>query len=85
MELISEAKAEVIEVIEDVGEDSKGTVKGNDTLKPARGEEAEPTPTTNGIPPSQPIVIGSGMKGLHSCVNAFMIVCSCVFLCVCAC
>ena len=65
MELISEAKAEVIEVIEDVGDDSKDNkdaIKTNDTLKAQRTDTSTPTPVTNGLPDSQPILITNGTR-----------------------
>ena len=64
MELISEAKAEVIEVIEDVGDDAstKESVKGDDTLKATRSENASPAPAVvaNGVAGSGPISIVNG-------------------------
>ena len=65
MELISEAKAEVIEVIEDVGDDrnTKSSVKGDDTLKANKSGESSPASAVvaNGVADmSEPINIVDG-------------------------
>ena len=78
MELISEAKAEVIEVIEELGDDrsAKASVKGDDTLKASKSGESSPAAAVvaNGIADmSEPINIVDGQLGLQLLSSNFLI------------